>query len=625
MRQILILSFVLLSGLAWAQRKTPVLERTITITLTNERLDVALKKIAVKGGFTFSYKSSIVDESKVVSYAFTGKTVKQILDELFRGNIQYRERGRYIILTRKALEKGADIEGTKVKGYVIDEATGERLRNVSVYDPISLSSVITDKDGYFELDIKKPTSEEIKLAINKRDYADTLIVVPSKEERLVNIPLRINKEKITTVVDSVGNKLKRVWMATKKATIQAVNMENIQDTIHRRFQFCFVPFVGTNGALSGNVVNEFSFNMLGGYSLGVNKAEFGGLFNTVRGDLKGAQFAGWFNGVMSKNKGLQFAGLANAVIDSSTGPQFAGLANVNFSHTRSFQMAGLGNYTQGDSRGTKFAGLMNFSLGVQQGPHFAGLFNFAVRDAGPVQVAGLFNFTAGNMHGVQVGGLFNYSNEQFRGAQIAGLFNVSPKYAQGLQLAPLNFAKHVTGAQIGVLNVSKSIRGIPIGLMSIVGTGYHKIEISADEIFYTNVAFRTGVRKFYNIITAGASPSTFQKDTTLWSFGYGIGTAPKISEWLDLNFDLTAHQIVNGNKIDNLNLINKLFVGVDFRLAKGLSVTTGITLNAHVKDKDAAVSDITADYRPAIFYEREIGSKRDIAMWWGGKIGLRFL
>lgn len=626
MRQFVIfISFILLCNATSAQRKSSFLERSVSITFTNEHLDAALKKLSGQAGFTFSYKSSIVDREKIISYSFVNKTVRQVLDELLQGKMEYKERGRYIILTRKPAPKTSLKSAAKVSGYVIDESTGERLGNVSVYDPVSLSSAITDAEGYFEIEIKKPTSDDIRLAINKRNYADTLVVVPSRDGKLVNIPMRINRDKLNSVVDSVGNKLKRVWMATKNATIQAVNMENIDDTIHRKFQLSFVPFVGTNGALSGNVINDFSLNILGGYSLGVRRFEFAGLFNTVRGDMHGAQFAGWFNASLAKNKGMQFAGLANMAVDSSTGPQFAGLVNVNFGHTRSLQMAGLGNYNHGDSKGIQFAGLLNFSLGVQQGPHFAGLFNFAVRDAGPVQVAGLFNFTAGNMRGVQLGGLFNYSNEQFHGVQIAGLFNVSPKYAHGLQLAPLNFATHVNGSQIGVINVAKSIKGMPVGILSIVGDGYHKIEISADEIFYTNVAFRTGVRKFYNIITAGANPATFEKDSTLWSFGYGVGTAPRINDKLFLNFDITSQQIVHGNNVDHLNLLNKFFVGVDFQVAKSLSITTGFTLNAHIKDKDASVSDITADYRPSILYERDMGSKRELAMWIGGKIGVRFL
>ncbi len=608
---------------ARSQNKSGLLERTVTITLTEERLDVALKKIGQQAGLTFSYRSSLVEEKRRVSFDFQNKTIRQILDEIFQGKLQYKERGKYIILTKPT--KTASSEPAKVSGYIVDEATGQRLKNVSVYDPVSLSSVITDSEGYFELEVKKPSGDDIKLAINKNNYTDTLVVVPARNGGIVNIPLRIDKDKLNTIVDSVGVKLKRAWLATKRATVHAVNMENISDTIRRDFQFSVIPFVGTNGALSGNVINDLSLNLFAGYSLGVKTLEIAGWANATRGDMEGVQIAGLANGVMGKNKGVQLAGLGNVLMDSSLGPQIAGLANVNFKYAEKFQLAGLMNYTHGDSRGFIGAGLFNFNLGKQLGPAFAGLFNFSVSDASPIQMGGLFNFTAGSMRGVQAAGLFNYANDEVRGSQIAGLFNVAPKDVYGVQVAPFNVAKHVEGSQVGVLNISKSTKGIPVGVISIVGKGYHKIEISADEVFYTNLAFRTGVRQFYNILTAGANPATFSKDSTLWTFGYGIGTAPKLSETLSLNVDVIANQIVNGNSLDDLNMVNKLYVGVDYELSKGLSLIAGVTLNAHFKERSSEYSDIFADYRPSPFYERDIGSKNEVAMWFGGKLGLRFL
>jgi hypothetical protein len=44
--------------------------------------------------------------------------------------------------------------------------------------------------------------------------------------------------------------------------------------------------VGTHGKLSGQVTNNFSFNILGGYGAGVNGAEVGGLFNIDKKDVK---------------------------------------------------------------------------------------------------------------------------------------------------------------------------------------------------------------------------------------------------------------------------------------------------------------------------------------------------
>ena len=83
--------------------------------------------------------------------------------------------------------------------------------------------------------------------------------------------------------------------------------------------------------------------------------------------------------------------------------------------------------------------------------------------------------------------------------------------------------------------------------MSFVNHGYHKLEVSADEIFYSNLAFRTGVQKFYNIILAGIKPENTMNADNVWTFGYGIGMAPPIRRWLHLNVDLTAQHINKGS------------------------------------------------------------------------------
>ena len=86
----------------------PLLERTITITLEQERLDVALKKISEQGGFIFSYNSSIIDLDKTVSHNFKEKTIREVLDQIFNGSIQYKARGKYVILTKAQTSTAKD-------------------------------------------------------------------------------------------------------------------------------------------------------------------------------------------------------------------------------------------------------------------------------------------------------------------------------------------------------------------------------------------------------------------------------------------------------------------------------------------------------------------------------------
>jgi hypothetical protein len=600
----------------------PFLERTVTIQIREERIDEALRKIALQGGFTFSYNPSIIPTEKVVSVNFQNKTIREILDQLFAGSIQYKERGRYVILTRA---EASSQKERVVGGYILDDITGKRLENVTIYDPVSLSSAVTDSYGYFEIEIKDPMAN-ITLVINKQNYSDTLLVIPPSNLRLLKIPIRESTEKIATLADSVGQKIKRFWR-TKIMARQDINMVNVSDTLYRKLQFSVFPFIGTNHKLSGNVINDYSFNLYGGYSLGVRKFELGGLFNVNRGDVGKGQVAGLINAVGGNVTGIQFAGLFNIVQGSDTGAQFAGLVNMNWNGSKNFGAAGLANFSKETSSGVKFGGLINGSLRAQRGWHTAGLINFSLKQqSSGVQLAGLVNFAGGGINGGQLGGLINVSLKDSKGAQLGGLVNISVKRIQGAQISGLiNYARKVKGVQLGFLNVADSVQGVQIGFLSFALKGYHTIEVSADEVFYTNLAFRTGTRKFYNILTTGMQPSTTDDEETLWSFGYGVGTLPKINRWLYLNADVTSNQIVKG-KIEAVHLLNKIYLGVDIRATKKISFTIGATLNSLVTDANYEYyPEIFTDFKPSIVYDHTTREDINWKWWWGGKIGVRFL
>ncbi len=256
------------------------------------------------------------------------------------------------------------------------------------------------------------------------------------------------------------------------------------------FQFSFVPFVGTNGRSSGDFINDYSFNLLGGYSAGTTKLELGGLFNINRGDMTGVQMAGWFNQVGGKVDGVQLAGLFNSNLDSVKGVQLAGVTN--------------------------------FTTGEVDGVQIAGVANFSPKNVTGVQLAGVMNFTAADLEGSQIAGVLNFTAGDVKGSQ-AGL---------------VNFANKVKGFQLGLVNYSDSISGIPVGFLSFVRSGYHPVEISFNEVLPLNLAFRTGKREFYNIFFVGLRPEWDEQLT--WSFGYGVGTSPLLGKKTFLNIELTS-------------------------------------------------------------------------------------
>lgn len=591
-------AFLLITASAVYGVDTPLLERTITITLKQERTDNALKKISEQGGFVFSYNPAIIDVGKIVTVNFRNKTVREVLDEMFAGAIDYRQRKNYIILTKRQAK-----DASTVSGYVTDEATGERLKNVTVYDPATLSSAITDDYGFFKLKVENPNAI---IAVNRVHYTDTIVAVPNRLG-LLKIQIKNRADKLNMLTDSLRRRIIRIWNV-KVLRQQDINVENVHDTLYRKTQVSVFPFVGTNHKLSGNVINDYSFNIFGGYALGTRKLEIGSFFNVDRGDVQGLQMAGYFNGVLGDRQGVQLSGVINATYGESRGVQLAGSANMNRQSMDGVAAAGLFNMTGKNSFGTFLAGLGNFTFGEHHGAQVAGLSNFSLHDAGALQLAGLSNVAVDNMDGAQVSGLANFTRRQLKGVQLAGF---------------LNYARRIRGAQIGLINISDSIRGVPIGLLSFSVHGYHKVEAFADEIFYTNIAFKTGVRQFYNIFTAGMKPT--QTDMNFWTVGYGVGSAPNLSRKLSLNVDLTANQVSYGNFTRAVNLVTKLYAGLEWHVIPKVSIFGGATLNGYITDTTYHdYRNLFSDYKPTIVSETTYSNDINLKMWWGARFGIRF-
>jgi hypothetical protein len=373
-------------------------------------------------------------------------------------------------------------------------------------------------------------------------------------------------------------------------------VQNIRDTLYREFQASLLPFVGTNGHLSGNVINDYSFNLFGGYSLGTRQMEIGGFFNFDRGDV------GW----------LQLAGFGNMVGGNVFGLQAAGFVNINGGTTHAVQFAGFNNINFKEFDGAQAAGFANINLKAADGVLAAGFANVANGKSRGVQVAGFLNLHVGDYDGPQVAGFANIATGKIRGSQIAGF---------------LNYGGHVRGTQLAFINIADSLTGVPVGFLSYVNHGYHKLELSADEAFPVNLAFRSGVRKFYNILHAGFQPeNAFGNNDNVWTFGYGLGTARKLTRWWFVNIDVTSQHVNKAKFTEALSSLNKVHIGFDFQLLPKLSVYAGATVNAYLtRSTFTDYPELFSYVTPSIFYEDNFRGDVNLKMWWGGKLGVRFL
>jgi len=580
------------------EKYIPLLERTITISLQQEKMPSALNKIAHQGGFSFSYNSSIISPDETVTLEVTRQPVREVLNLIFKGSKNFKEKGKYLILTQVSPPPKPDVTVVVISGYVEDGNTGEKIPDASVYNKNSLASSVTDEYGFYKIKLDKKDSA-IALSVSKKDYRDTLLMITAPGNQYMNISISpvahdsvLVVAETTEIKDSVKTEPKEEISFPYESE---ANVQNISDTLYRDIQVSLLPFVGMNGRLSGNIINDYSINLLGGYSLGTRKIELGFFFNLDRGDVSFFQVAGFGNMVGGNVYGVQGSGFFNYNEGEVKAVQLTGGINLNLDETRGVQLAGLSNVVTASADGVLISGLGNFANGASKG----------------VQIAGGANIHVGDYDGPQISALANVATGRIKGPQITALYN---------------YGRYVKGTQIGLLNISDSLSGVPIGLISIVRTGYHKIELSADEVFYTNFAFRTGVRQFYNILMAGIQPETPADGDNVWTFGYGIGTAPSLAKWLDINIDLVSQHVNKGSFTDELSSLNRFYLGFDFHVAKKFSIALGGTLNGYLTR--TTYSDypvLFTGYQPNIIYDHTYDNNVNLKMWFGFKGALRFL
>ncbi|WP_128543966.1 STN and carboxypeptidase regulatory-like domain-containing protein [Larkinella soli] len=591
----------------------PPLERIISVDLRNERLGNALKIISREGRFNFSYNSDIINENSPVTLRVDRTPVREVLTQLFRNAISFRSRGNHIILQRAEAPEEAP-KSFILDGYIIDRQTGQRVSQVSIYEKTTLASTVSNPYGYYRIKLSTdiPT---VRLEVRRKYYFPETVAIPNRQTHTLRIlltpsplqpdlqPMAVRRSVDTTrpapivpqpmavavPVDSVPEPKTgpTLWDRSKsvveetsadfadwfKSTKQAIHDANLAgDTLHRYVQFSLFPFVGTNHTLSGRVINEYSFNLVAGYSLGVRSVELGGFLNMVRGDVEGVQAAGFANIVGENTKGVQAAGFINGVRGNVVGIQAAGFGNTVIGTVRGIQGAGFYNMTLSDMPNSVQA---------------AGFGNIAVRSLSGFQLAGFSNFTGSDMNGFQLAGFGNITGGNISGFQLSGFSNLAIKRLSGWQISGfLNYAGEVErGHQIAIINIAGASETTPIGLLSYVQrNGYRRLEISTDELMTANLTFKTGVRRFYNIFTGGSNLGIAGKP--LWSLGYGFGTAFNLGRTWMWNIDLTGHVLSAPDRFywDELSSTVRLSTAIEKKLGGRLALAFGPAVSLFISD-----------------------------------------
>lgn len=527
------------------------LSKGVSLNVKQERVSTVLQMLSKAGGFYFSYNGVLFRQDSLVNLNVKNVPLREVLDRLFDGKVDYKENAEYIILryavnhlTIEAAHIASGDNEYVISGYIIDTRTGNKVKQASVYEKKLLQAALTDNNGYFTLRFRGAHSGVI-LTASKASYRDTALVfladINIKPEKYEDP----DKEKGAFFTNTFGGRGIWRFLLSSKQRIQSLNIPDF--LAQTPFQASFTPGLSSHGSMSSSVVNKASLNILGGYTAGTNGFEIAGAFNLTKGDIKKIQMAGLFNVVGGSVKGIQFSGAYNDV-------------NMNVD-------------------GLQVAGLLNRVKGKVRGIQFAGVGNLAGKDVSGVQVAGLLNVSKSNTR-VQLAGVLNKTSGRLTGMQFAGL---------------VNHAQNMDGFQLGVVNLADSSSGISIGLINLSGNGYRKITVYSNEVVNTNLAFKTGNANLYTLLIAG---NNFSDTARAFTFGLGFGHDFILNRRFAIAAEGTVQSIYLGNA-EETNTLYRLQTHLQFNALSRLAFFAGPAYSYYVKGIDTSGENYKKELAPA--------------------------
>ncbi len=651
-----------------------LLQRKVSVELTNADMITLFKAVEKKGRVHFSYNPDILPKEKNITIYVHKKTILDVLKPILdRNQLEVLERGKQLIIVP------VRDKTVQLTGMVIHRVTRRGVKGVRITEARSLTSTKSDGSGYYTMEIPKDM-DTVYMEFSHPGFNNERAIVSLAGDRYISSSLMprpkpmefIPVREISGEVASVENDI-IVGALVNDEVIEASRYDT--NGFKTGIQISLFPPLSTNKLGSGAAVNNLSLNLLIGYAEGLNGLELGGLLNVDRGETKGIQAsgfanvvggpmvgiqgAGFLNVVKSSIVGIQTAGFINSTGDNMVGLQGGGFANIHRGRIKGVQLAGFANYAKpgesdttgsthwgvqgagfnntlrGDLNGAQLAGFSNYLRGNGKGMQasgfvsvasgnfigiqLAGFQNTTTKDLYGIQGAGFLNVTGGHVNGLQGAGFLNIAGKNVKGIQAAGFMNVADNI-YGLQAASfLNRAKKVYGVQIGFINKADEVNGVSIGFLNMIKNGYKRWELARFGNQYVGLFYKTGTRWFYNIFNRG----WYHGD--IHGTGYGIGIAPIKNDNWTVNMEAIGIQLSeNFQDLEGINLWTVGRLDLAGRIFWRLELFAGASYNLFLED-NGQTGELISD-RTVIPGEATVRNYRLINTheWISWQAGLRY-
>lgn len=581
-------------------------------------------------------KSQRVAEQTESKYIITGKVVNSVTGEVISQAIIYDQQRLVSAVTDHRGEYALTVSA-KNDFIPLSISKESYLDTIIIIEPIAERDLVIDlrpqkdpilmeQQGVKKLEKNKVQSVGLaKLVVSPSTFEESnhLGISHHRPAQISFLPMLGTNRRLSGIVD---NTLSLNIIAGYSGSVSGLEIGGLINVTRQDVTGLQVAGFGnvTGGQVSGVQVSGFFNNNQGS----VHGVQLAGFQNVVLDTIQGAQIAGFVNVIKGKMDGFQLAGFTNIAAKDVEGIQLAGFTNVAFGDVDLLQASGFANWGR-NVGGGQLAGFMNTAWGNVGGGQLSGFTNISKGNVGGWQLTGFANAATGNVNGGQLSGFANVADSvkalqatgfanvatgavggwQLAGfgnatmgnvsggqvssfiniadsvdaLQLSGFMNLSTGSIKGAQVTGfLNIAKSVSGIQFGAFNFAHEAEGTPIGLFSFVWKGYHTLGFNVSEVAPIDVTFKTGVKRFYNILSVISSPNSEQPFVGI---GYGMGSLRELGKKTGLAGEIQSYQIKSSfDSSIEFNLLTEVRALFSYRMGKRIYFQAGPHLSVHIKD-----------------------------------------
>lgn len=240
---------------------------TVTINMNNVAVEKVLNALEKQSGYSFVYNNKLVDVDRLVNVKANKKSLRSVLDEIFRGTaVVYSTEGKHIILSVGQEKQSSPSRNKKISGTILDEK-GEPVVGATVRDMNDTNNgAITNAEGKFTLN----TSGNTTLNISSIGYVSKEIKVGNQSA--IRVLLKEDTKLLDEVVVVGYGTQKKADLTGSVTTVKMDEVAGNRPIINAAEALQgAVPglFVGSSGNSPGN---SKSFRIRGSYSIGSGSA-----------------------------------------------------------------------------------------------------------------------------------------------------------------------------------------------------------------------------------------------------------------------------------------------------------------------------------------------------------------